>query len=75
VVETDAHRAEVEAIATPILEHIWQIDGPPRVAALVALGTAVDMAEVDRLGPPCTRTTWPRSSTPAVPPAGPRAAC
>ena len=45
--------------------------------ALVALGgDGAEPAEIERRrAPRSAPTTWPRSSTPAAPPAGPRAAC
>jgi long-chain acyl-CoA synthetase len=49
IVETDAHRAEVDAVhhSAPALKHVWQIDGAePAIDALGKLGEAVEASEV-----------------------------
>ena len=73
---THAERSRASATGLRELRHVWQIDRRARLGALTAAAPAVDPAEIDERrrrasGP----TTWPRSSTPAAPPAGPRAAC
>jgi long-chain acyl-CoA synthetase len=50
-VETAAHKAAVEEAraASPVLTHVWEIEGArPAVAALGEAGAAVDADEVDR---------------------------
>ena len=75
-VETDAHRRRVEAVRDRLPALRSSGRSTPASPSWPPPAPRIGDAEVEQRrtrgrGP----TTWPRSSTPAAPPAGPRAAC